>query len=260
MIRQIKYVCTRRPNLYTCHSLFSKITDCALSKMKVNGYSKQPDYRVGFSDRIIEVIVDDSEINVIESLPLELVFKDGNSTIKAILLEDKEFVDFTNFKKGDFVKISGMISFAKTLTESKVFDVVLPNGEKVKRKHTAPLNFMGNFENNDRQRTLDYLENKIGVILRGEQLEKKEFRPNFSPVSYKQFNEDHVVKSGNNGHKMSFHNIVMFTMFGFVQAPALINKMNATSIGRKRSYGFGHVTVSGYRNQNDGDLYNEETL
>lgn len=255
MIRQIKYVCSKRPNVYTCHSLFSKITNCNISKIAVNGYTKQPDYRVSFVDRVIEIIVDDKEITVLNNLPVEISFSNGSDSIRAVLLEDKEFVDFTNFKIGDFVKITGMVSLSKTLTENKIFEVVLPNGEKVKRKHVGSVNFMGVFESGDRQRTLDYFENKIGVLLRTGQLEAKKFSPNFSPISYKQFDEGHIVKSGNNGHKMSFHNVFLFTMFGIVNNADLANKMNATSIGKKRSYGFGNVTLNGFENNS-----NEETL
>lgn len=232
MIREIKYVCTASVDYFTCHALFSRITDGALSKLKLNSYSKQPQYRIYFQDRTITILINEHDINLLAQLPTSIDFNHNGKILTAILYSDIPYEIKNLFKNGDFVFASGVISYAKNLNTKDV----LYSEKKI--KHQSPINPHGEILKGEKKSTIEYLENKLGIDLNS-QISERTFR--FEIISYKHFESNKNVYSKSNNNKLSLHNVFSFELQGFVKNCETINSLEYTSIGKKRSYGFGNV-------------------
>lgn len=243
MLREIKYVCTQTPDVFTCHSIFSKVTDCSLKDLNVNAYSKSPEFLIYSNDRVVVIIVNDEDLKIAKNLPVDLELNHNGGTLKAVLLSDKEYVAEPKFKEGDFVCASGVISFARSLSKPEIITAEnSQNGKIGKRNKISPMTPFGNFKDGERQRTLKYLEDKIGLNLNDPQVDSRQFR--FEMISYKHFEKKFPVLSKTNKNKLSLHDVFFFSVVGFVKDAEKANSLQFTSIGRKRSYGLGVVDLS----------------
>lgn len=238
-MREIKYVCNKTPDIFTCHSIFSKLTNCGLSKISVNAYSKQPEYAVRMEDRVITLNINEDDLSVVRELPKELVFNHNGGTLIAILWSDKTFEVENRFKNGQFIEIFGTISMAKTLTGKQ--EISRPDGEVAEIKTLCPVTPFGTFQDGERQRTFDYLENRLGIDLRT-QIDSKKFR--FEMISYKHFEKNKSLFSSSNGNKFSIHNVFNFSIQCWVKDSEKLNRMQYFSIGKKRSYGLGNFHIN----------------
>lgn len=234
MIREIKYVCTATVDYFTCHSIFSKITDGQLSRLKLNTYSKQPSYKVSFQDRVITILVDENDFDITKELPLYFILNHQGKELNAVLMSDKEYQVKSDFKVGDFVYASGVISYAKNIGNQ----TEIINGESVTRKHKSPITPTGNFQDNQKKFTFKYLESRLGLDL-STQIDKRDLR--FEIISYKHFESNHPVFSKSNRNKISIHNVFSFELEAYVKDVYVANSLEYQSVGKKRSYGFGNV-------------------
>ncbi|MBC7473937.1 MAG: hypothetical protein H7263_06565 [Candidatus Sericytochromatia bacterium] len=237
MIREIKYVCTASVDYFTCHALFSKISDGALSKLSLNSHSKQPEYRVFFQDRVITIIVNDEDINIVNDLPKSIEFNHQGKKLITILASDTPYEIKSSFNEGQFVTAKGVISYAKNLSNPET--VHNQKGVLI-RKHKSPIMPNGEILKGEKQATLDYLEKKLGIDLRT-QTGDRSFR--FEMLSYKNFESKHSVYSKSNQKKLSLHNVFSFEIQGFIKNANTVNSLEFTSIGKKRSYGFGNIYI-----------------
>lgn len=240
MLRLIKYVCSENPDVFTCHSVFSKITNQSLKSININAYTKQPQYKVFYNDRLISIIINEEDLDIVDSLPQYLELFHNKGKIKAILISDEEYKPIKKFNNGEYVSATGIISFAKSLTIPK--DILVNNQVFAKRKRQSPINPLGNFNQGERDRTFEYLENKIGIDIRNEQIDSRDFR--FEMLSYKNFEKNKQVFSKSNNNKISLHNVFSFYIVGYIKEDSKINSLEYTSIGRKRSYGFGNIKIT----------------
>lgn len=238
-MREIKYVCNKTPDIFTCHSIFSKLTECGLSKIAVNAYSKQPEYAVRMDDRVITVNINEDDLSIIAELPKELTFNHNGGTLTAILWSDKCFEIENRFHNGQFIEIFGTISMAKSLTTKKQVDRF--DGSLAELKSLCPITPLGNFKDGERQRTFDYLERKLGIDLR-KQIEQRKFR--FEMISYKHFEQNKSMFSISNKNKFSIHNVFNFAIQAWVVDENVLNRMQYFSIGKKRSYGLGNFHIN----------------
>lgn len=226
MIKEIKYVFNSSVNYYTCHALFSRITDGYLSKMEINSHSKQPEYKISFLDRVITILINSNDFpNIIK--PDVVSFNNEGKTLMGKFFSENNFLPTYNFQENEFVFASGIISYAKNL-----------NTKELGRKHSSPINPKGEIVLSEKLHTLTYLENKLGIELLS-QANDRNFR--FEMLSYKHFQGRNEVYSKTNNNKLSIHNVFSFELQGYVKNPKISNSLEYSSIGKRRSYGFGNV-------------------
>lgn len=226
MIKEIKYVFNSAVNYYTCHALFSRITDGYLSKMETNSHSKQPEYKISFLDRVITILINSNDFpNIIK--PDVVSFNNEGKTLMGNFFSENDFLPTYNFQENEFVFASGIISYAKNL-----------NTKEPGRKHSSPINPKGEIVFGEKHHTLTYLENKLGIELLS-QANDRNFR--FEMLSYKHFQGRNEVYSKTNNNKLSIHNVFSFELQGYVKKPKISNSLEFSSIGKRRSYGFGNV-------------------
>ena len=229
MIKKIKYVCDSSPDYFTCHALFSRITDGALSKIIVNPHTEQPKYRVYFEDRAIYIILKETEqIRVIDT-PEIVEFNHKGNTIKAYFKYIKDYNKTYNYKNGDFINLGGVISYAR-------------KSEDRGGKTISPFTTLGKIIPNEKTNLLNFLELRLGVDLKT-QVDSRDFR--FENISYKNFDSGRKVFSKDNSNKISLQNVFSFEVKGFIKNEVVLNELEITSIGRKRSYGLGNVYIRG---------------
>lgn len=236
MIREIKYIFTESVNHLTCHALFATITDNALAKLKINAYSKPLEYKVSYQDRTITILINDEDFNVSKELVKEVKLKHRGREIIGVLFSDNKFTPSWSFKKGDFVRLQGVLSYAKKVKE----------GEKV--IHQSPVTLKGNLFLENKEHTLKYLESKLGIDL-SNQIDFRSLR--FEFISYKSFEDGYDVYSKSNNQKISFHNVFSFDFDVYVVDEKIVNSLEYSSVGKKRSYGFGNVFVRAYKNNEE---------
>lgn len=222
MIREIKYVANRPVDFFTCHALFSHLTNKKLENLDINHYSKAPVFKVFMEDRIITVILDDETFKVY--MKDTFIFNHKGKPITLLFLSDKEMIVEQFFKKNDYVNAQGVISYAK----------------KINNKNICPVKFDGTFQDGLKKETLNYLAEKIGLSLDAQVIDQRNFR--FEAISYKHFNTGNVHSKSNN-NKLDFHNVFYFSIQGFIECEYKSNMMKCTSIGKKRSFGFGNVEI-----------------
>ncbi len=256
MLREIKYVCTENPDVFTCHSIFSWVTDNSLKSVNVNAYTKAPEFLVYSTDRVVTVIVNDEDLKLAKELPVSLDLNHNGRVLKAVLLSNNEYIVQPKFKEGDFVCASGVISFARSLSKKETIPATEnQSGKEMKRNKISPVTPFGNFKDGEKQRTIKYLEDKIGLDLSNPQIDSRQFR--FEMISYKHFEKKNPVFSKTNKNSLSLHDVFFFSVVGYVKCVEKANSMQFTSLGRKRSYGLGVVDLSFVSNVKEED---EEAL
>lgn len=223
MIREIKYVANRQVDFFTCHALFSHITNKKLETLNINAYSKSPVFKVFMEDRVITIILDTEDFEKLLKDSFEFSHKGKPLTL--VLWSDNEILKEQNLFENDYVNAQGVISYST----------------KINNKNRCPVKFDGTFNENMKQDTLKYLSEKTGIKLDSSVTDQRDFR--FEAISYKHFKTGNVHSKSNN-NKLDFHNVFYFSIQGFIENPCKANMMKYTSIGKKRSFGFGNIDVS----------------
>ena len=236
MIKKIQYIFDNEINNFTCHALFSTITSKKLENMKINCHTKQPEYSVSYQDRVITIIINEEDFGIVfdqqyfENNNFEtLVFQNEGKNIVGKLWKNENYQNKSNYELNDYVKARGFISYAINLSEN------------LKKKNICPIKPNGTFVNGTRQKTLDYLEDRLGIDLRNEQINQRDFR--FEMISYKHFELKNKILSKSNNQILSLHNVFSFEVEGFVK-DLKINNLEISSIGKKRTYGLGNIEIT----------------
>lgn len=228
MIRQIKYVFSASVDYFTCHALFSTITDKYVEKMHVNAYTKQPIYKVTFQDRVITLWVEDS---IPVQCPNFIEFFHKGKKIQGKLWKNTEYVPQYTFKEGEYVFAFGVINYAR---KEKYLET---------SRNYTPVNGLGNFEKKEnmsvKQESLLYLSNKLGIQLKDE--DQRDFR--FELLTHDHFDNGHCVFSKTNNNRITIHNSFSFAVKGYIVDANKVNQLDYCSIGKKRSYGLGNIEI-----------------
>lgn len=205
MIRKIEYLCSEKPSIYTAHSLFSKITEQGLKDLKVNMYSKQPEFKVLIQENAIVIIINTNDLSILSSLPSEYAFFNDDKKLIARLTKDEVFSVKSNLSLNDNVSIKGSIMLPRNITKLKI---------------------------------KDYLENKIGI-----NIYKFNIKEHIDYIHHTKYKTSKNVYSKSNNNQLFIHNTIEFDFLAKVKNLDVINSLESTSIGRKRSYGFGNINI-----------------
>lgn len=226
MIREIKYNFNKTVDNFTCHALFSKITDGALSKLSLNSHSKQPEYKVSFQDRLITILINEDDFKL-DNLPTSVQFNHCGEKINGFLTVDSQYINKKTFNVNDYLTASGVICYTKKHTTDN--------------KNKSPINPLGQIINTEKNSIIQYLEEKTGLDI-SKQIDEKNFR--IKMISYKNFENRSPVYSKSNHQKISINNVFSFIISGYVKDADSVNSLEYRSIGKKRSYGLGNIYLT----------------
>lgn len=230
MIKEIIYKSNYEPNFLTLHALFSTI----LNKNQEN--NSLLEYKIFYKDKMIYLII--NEDNIKENLKLDnLIYQDNYEfkhyineskivDIKLKKIKEEEFL-YKKYKNGDNIEVFSTISYA-----------INKKNESGKKRNICPIDLYGNFIVGTKQHTFQYLEEKMGIKILENFLDKN-IRFKYIPIE-------------NRFKKIKFYNVFSLIIPGIVTDENIFNTLQYSSIGQKRNYGFGNVFIR--------DFYEHETL
>lgn len=244
-MKKITYQCSMNPDHFTLHALFSCITDNAIKNLNVNPHTKPPHYKIWMEDRCIFIILEESFLK--PALLIDYAFNHKGSSIKLKYISCQEVETLGPIRdrviNGDFVIVDGTMNYGISYK-------VTENG-KDKVRNKCPIDFFGNFiqlpgTKSVRQHTFEYLKENTGLNFLVPQIDSQaDIR--FEPINYKSFKSSlSGVSSKSNQQSLDFHNVFHLHAKAQVVDAYKANSLCTTSIARKRTYGFGNLTILSY--------------
>lgn len=246
-MKKIIYQCNRQPDHFTVHALFNSVTDNFYANLVTNSHSLKRPYKTWFSDRLINLIVEDDVHLNLQSY----TFNHHGEKILLKMVSIEDYVSEYHYNAGDFVVVEGVISYCISVSSDVHGRKMMANPSKTSKK-ICPIDLHGNFVTHKfkdgrsaREITLDYLHTNTGLLFNTAQIDQRsEIR--FEPLNYKSFKkpDGQDVYSQTNAQSIDFHNLFYFHATALVQNPETVNGLSVSSIGRRRSYGFGNINIS----------------
>lgn len=244
-MKKIIYQCNRQPDHFTLHALFNSVTNNFYTTIISNMHAQPRMHKTWFNDRIITIIVEDD-------VPLHLTsyqfsHYDGIISLKPISCEDIGVEQ--QFTNSEFVVVEGVISYCIHATTEQHGRT---NSRGAPSKKICPIDLKGNFVlhktkdgRSARQCLMDYLKTHTGLNVDVAQIDQRA-DVRFEPLNYKTFQrpDGQQVHSKRNGQQIDIHNAFYFHATAQVVDAEKTNNLSVTSIGRRRSYGFGNLVVS----------------
>lgn len=211
---KLSFISNKVIDSYILHSLYTTI------RFKENKISNlKEDFKVWKEGKNIFIILEENKIENKKEL------YEFNNGIKIKFLK-KESISKTNFELGDWVRIEGIFSYAYKSTKDK-------------NKEICPIDFKGNFNNiKNKEQFCYYLTNKTGADF-FKSIDSKD------RVAIKRlFLEDIGLLERKNETKVLMKNLIMINAVVEVVDQEVVNFLNYSSIGKKRSYGLGNMSVT----------------
>lgn len=213
---KLTFVANSKIDNDTLHSLY---TTLRFKEKKIENL--QEDFKVWSEGRNVFIIMEKDKIEN-ESMSFEFISKNKESIKIKKFSEQDLSVD--GFQVGDFVKVSGFISYAQKIKQD--------NGKTIE---ICPLDFKGNIKNKDK--FIHYLNNSTGLDF------SENIDSNDRVIINRLLVSDIGVDNKDNKSKVFMKNIIMINAIVKVIDVDLANSLVFRSIGKKRSYGMGNLCV-----------------
>lgn len=213
---KLTFVANSKVDNDTLHSLY---TTLRFKEKKIENL--QEDFKVWNEGRNIFIIMEKDKIEN-ESMSFEFISK-NKEYIKIKKLSGQD-LSVDGFQVGDFVKVSGFISYAQKIKQD--------NGKTIE---ICPLDFKGNIKNKDK--FIHYLNNSTGLDF------SENIDSNDRVIINRLLVSDIGVDNKDNKSKVFMKNIIMINAIVKVIDVDLANSLVFRSIGKKRSYGMGNLCV-----------------
>ncbi|MDI6977117.1 hypothetical protein [Serratia sp. Se-RSBMAAmG] len=213
---KLTFVANSKVDNDTLHSLY---TTLRFKEKKIENL--QEDFKVWNEGRNIFIIMEKDKIEN-ESMSFEFISK--NKEYIKIKKFSGQDLSVDGFQVGDFVKVSGFISYAQKIKQD--------NGKTIE---ICPLDFKGNIKNKDK--FIHYLNNSTGLDF------SENIDSNDRVIINRLFVSDIGINNKDNESKVFMKNIIMINAIVKVIDVDLANSLFFRSIGKKRSYGMGNLFV-----------------
>ena len=199
----------------TIHSLYTSVR---FKEEKIENL--QEIFKVWNEGRNIFIIIDKNKIEN-ESIFFEFISK-NKETIRIKKFSEQEIFS-DDFEIGDFVKVSGIISYANK---------IIQNNNKV--VEVCPIDFKGNIK---------YKESFINYLNKNTGLDFSNIDSNDRILLSRIFCNDIGINNNEKISKVFMKNMIMINAIVKVSDVELVKSLYFKSIGKKRSYGMGSLFV-----------------
>lgn len=222
------WICNQMPNSITLHALYTSIRFLS-NKIQI----EDEEFKIWQDGKSVFIIMGKEKI---ENKNNFFEFCGGTQKIKLISIKDFEIP----LIKQSFVNLSGKFMYAY-----KYYDEVNSN----KYTEVCPISLKGlikvdNGKNKIKTSFINYLENNTGLNF-------KEYLSNTNSLRFERvFQDEKEINENTLNKKILFKNIIFIQAKLPVKDVNTIQKLYFSSIGKKRTYGFGSLTVSNDYEQN----------
>lgn len=215
---KMTWLTDKMPTPEILHNLYTNIR---FSKDKEDNLNEE--FKIWQDGRTIFIIMDEDKI---QNNASNFVFKN----IKIKLLRTVKF-NPSDFIKGDVVSLSGVINYAYKHYKDE-------NGVVLKKaKESCPVNMKGTFKSGLKISFLEYLESMTGLGFKNMTGDKERLR--FERL----FRDEKDIYQNVIGKKIMIKNLIRVSGLLEVIDENKANTLSYKMIGKKRSYGFGNITV-----------------
>lgn len=213
---KIMFVSNMKIDNDTLHSLYTTIR---FKKEKISNLQEK--FKIWNEGRNIYLIIEKEKIEN-DSSNFEFISKNGE-VIKIKKFNEQSII-FEDINIGDFVRVSGVISYAnkEEMPDGKIRDV-------------CPIDFKGNIKN--KNKLAYYLTKNTGLDF------EKNIDSKDRVLINRLFLEDLGLSNNNEKSKVFIKNLIMINAILEVKDKDMVELLHVTSIGKKRSYGLGNLFV-----------------
>lgn len=216
---KLMWIADKMPTPELLHNLYTSIR---FLNAKVPNL--QEDFKIWNDGRSIFIIMDKDKI---ENNNQSFIF----DRVKVKLLKIVNF-NSTDFKNGDIVDISGVISYSVKYYKDE------SNHSRLKPVEVCPVNMEGKFKSGLKGNFLKYLENETGLRFTGMSEDKQRLR--FERLFT---DEKEIYEKTGNSKKVFIKNVIFLSGVLEVIDENKVNSLSYKMLGKKRSYGLGGLSV-----------------
>lgn len=227
------WVCSQMPNSLTLHALYTSIrigNKINESKPQIEGEN----FKIWQNGKAIYIIMDSDKI---ENNSNFFDFCNGFQKIRLISIKDYDMPLWNN----DFINISGKFIYSYKYYDEK-------NTKKYKEVCPIGLNGLLKLDNGKNQiktSFIEYMERNTGLNF-------IDYLKNTSSLRFERVYEDEKdINNEKNKKKILFKNIIYINANLKINNIENLNKLYYSSIGKKRTYGFGSLILS---DKNEEDI------
>lgn len=216
--KKLLFVANKIPTEETLHSLYTSIR---FEKEKISNVNE--DFKIWNDGRSISIVMDNDKIHNIKEYYTFIDNKNGNA-VEIKLISNRNY-DIPDLKRDDIVNITGVICYTyKHYNENKVIE-------------SCPINLNGKFKAGTKQSFLKYLEKNTGLNFCQAVDSKEDVR--FERL----FLDEKDIYSKNINKKVLLKNIILIQATLRVENPEITKTLFYKMIGKKKSYGFGGISI-----------------
>ncbi len=227
-LKKITLIANHIPNHLTLHAIFSDIRWG--EQLKPNHFDDE-NFKIWNVDKQIYLIIPEDKI-LGKLKPEYKHYVNGKLfTLKVKELNRQDYI-FTTFHMNDVVCIEGILNY----------HIKYKEGNTVKLQ--CPINLEGKFKTDAKNKSvkqhfLKYLTDSIGIDCYSISEKTEQFR--LERIFFEE-NEQHL--DVNHEHKkVLFKNLIYVYIKGKIDNPDTLNRLQYSSIGKRRSYGFGNLFI-----------------
>lgn len=216
---KMTWLTDKMPSPQILHNLYTSIR---FAKEKENNLNE--DFKIWHDGRTIFIIMDEDKIQNNAS----------NFSFEGIKIKLLRTVTFnpSNFIKGDIVSLNGVINYAYKHYKDE-------NGVVLKKpKESCPVTMKGTLKSEMKISFLEYLENTTGLALKNMTEDKERLRFERLFIDEKDIYQQKVMTK-----KIMIKNLILISGLLEVIDENKANALAYKMIGKKRSYGFGNMTL-----------------
>lgn len=215
------FVANKIPSEETLHSLYTSVR---FENEKIQNLNE--DFKIWNDGRSIFIIMDNDKIENIKDI-YSFIDNNKKDEIKIKLISQKPY-NIPDLKVDDIVTITGTLCYTyKHHNQNKTIE-------------SCPINMKGKFKDGTKQPFLKYLNEKTGLNF-SQAVESKE------DVRFERlFTDEKDIYSNNITKKVLVKNIILVQATLRVEDPEITKSLFYKMIGKKKSYGFGNMTIEKY--------------
>ena len=214
MYSLIEYESPVIANELMLHALFSKLTNNRLKTLKTDMY-RQPEFKIWDDEYKIFIVVDENNHDLFGELHCQdFEFSHENQKI-ALKFKGKSNFEPFEIEKEKVVRFRGVLSYAR----------------KEKNKHICPVKGEGFVSISEKQKFIEYFAKTAGLDIKD--CEVQQVPAQHLPQS----------KSKTNGKDIYLNNVFAIVGVSVVTNSEKTKKISVSSIGKKRTYGFGNIFI-----------------
>lgn len=211
----IEYFTPVVPNELMLHALFSSVTKNALRTLHSDMY-RQPTYKIWDEGQRIFIVVDESNTDLFGNAEYcDVTLLHQGEVVLVKFIEKRPFTP-SLVQHGARVNVMGVINYARN----------------IQGKHFCPIKNDRFVHAKDEHNFREYFQRQSGIVLNEVRAMHVPHQKLPSP------------KSASNNNTIVFHTVFGLQGSGSVENADKATLLQVSSIGKKRSYGFGHMVVN----------------